>query len=174
MAGVSQSRRAFLRGRAPDPALMRPPWARLEATFLELCTKCGDCLSACPEQVLSGLADRTPTVTLGAGECTFCSACVDACASDALSLRNSPPWPDWVAVVGADCLAARGIVCQACRDSCPESAIAFAPSATALPHIADDRCTACGSCASVCPANAIDLLQINPTSLTKDYLAQHG
>jgi ferredoxin-type protein NapF len=53
----------------------------------------------------------------------------------------------------------KGIVCRACEDRCEMGAIRFIPRAghPALPKIDLARCTNCGECATVCPAQAIAL-----------------
>lgn len=149
------SLRALLRGRRPTPAAMRPPWALAEPEFLESCTRCGDCVRACPQRVL-GLGDGGfPVLLARAGECTFCRACVDACAPAALRADRDRAW-NWVVEVDARCLTHSGIVCQSCRDACAPRAIRFQPSrAVAQPQIDGDRCNACGACVAVCPAAAI-------------------
>jgi ferredoxin-type protein NapF len=59
----------------------------------------------------------------------------------------------------SDCLAARGVVCRSCGDSCPHAAIRFWPriGGPALPEILDDACTGCGACVGVCPVSAIEV-----------------
>jgi NAD-dependent dihydropyrimidine dehydrogenase PreA subunit len=57
------------------------------------------------------------------------------------------------------CLARRGIVCQSCRDACPESAIRFRPrlGRVAEPEVDLAACTGCGECVTPCPVAAIDI-----------------
>jgi ferredoxin-type protein NapF len=57
------------------------------------------------------------------------------------------------------CLPRAGISCMACRDVCEPGAIRFRPRAGGpfLPEIDAGACTGCGSCVSVCPADAIEL-----------------
>ncbi len=64
-----------------------------------------------------------------------------------------------VAAIGDACLAGAGIHCQSCGDACPEAAIRFRPrlGGPPLPEVAPDRCTGCGDCAAVCPADAVTL-----------------
>lgn len=59
--------------------------------------------------------------------------------------------------IGETCLARLGVVCQACRDACPEAAVRFPPllGRVATPLVLADACTACGACAEACPAGAI-------------------
>lgn len=57
------------------------------------------------------------------------------------------------------CLALRGIVCRSCAEHCEPGAIRLRPlpAGRALPVIDEARCTGCGECARVCPAQAIVL-----------------
>jgi ferredoxin-type protein NapF len=61
------------------------------------------------------------------------------------------PW------VGADCLAAGGVMCRSCGDVCPEGAITFPPllGRVAQPLLDAGRCTSCGECVVACPVGAL-------------------
>jgi ferredoxin-type protein NapF len=67
------------------------------------------------------------------------------------------PEPAAGARIGRSCLALNGVFCQSCADACEARAIRFAPlpGRPPVPIVADERCTACGECAAVCPAGAI-------------------
>lgn len=152
-------RRGFLlavAGRSAAPAL-RPPWTD-EAAVAEACTRCGDCLGACPTAILVAGAGGFPAVdfTAGAGECTFCGACADACRDGVFApAAGRPPWRA-AAVLGEGCLARRGVMCQSCGDACPERAIRFRPARGAAPQpTVTQDCTGCGACVSACPADAV-------------------
>ncbi|HEY0183560.1 MAG TPA: 4Fe-4S dicluster domain-containing protein [Rhodopila sp.] len=60
-------------------------------------------------------------------------------------------------VIGAACFATRGIVCQICADHCSAQAIHFRPRRGNVPEplLEQARCTGCGDCVSICPADAI-------------------
>lgn len=159
------SRMEFLRGRfrgAPSP--VRPPWALPESAFTAACRRCDDCLPVCPTQILKRGASGFPEVDfrLGKGECTFCAACLTACPEPAFDrpARNTGvrPW-NISATISTSCLALNRVVCRSCGESCESGAIRFrlAPGGIALPELMDDRCTGCGACLNVCPAQAITL-----------------
>ena len=59
--------------------------------------------------------------------------------------------------IGTACLDRRGIVCQACRDTCQPRAIRFLPlpGGASTPVVDDARCNGCGECVATCPAQAI-------------------
>ena len=82
--------------------------------------------------------------------------------------RGGEVTPPRVAI-GETCLTRLGVVCQACRDACPENAVRFPPALgrVASPVIAQDACTACGACAPACPTAAI---RVEPAGGT----ARHG
>lgn len=151
------SRRAFLLGRRAAPAALRPPWALAETDFLQRCTRCAACVTACPEQVLQHDTQGYPRFLPQRGECTFCGDCAAACGPGALDAARPQPW-DYRARVGTACLAHRGVVCQACRDACASQAIRFAPAAVpAAPQLDLARCSGCGACVGACPVNALVL-----------------
>lgn len=66
-----------------------PPWAAAYARFIDLCTRCGDCLRACPGGILVSGAGGFPNVGFGHGACTFCGDCVRACEAGALATESA-------------------------------------------------------------------------------------
>ena len=150
------SRRALLRGSFREPSPLRPPWALDESRFTDACTGCGDCIAACPEQVLARAGGGLPRFDPGRSECTFCGDCVAACEAGAFDPGLSPPWRVR-ASVGDACLPANGVVCSSCREVCPESAIRVPPGARGAATVDADRCTGCGACVGICPTGAIAL-----------------
>lgn len=65
------------------------------------------------------------------------------------------------------CVELRGVVCRRCGDSCHPRAITFRLQAggTARPLLSGERCTGCGDCLPVCPANAITLIPVERATL---------
>lgn len=154
---VDASRRGFLRGRSRPRAEIRPPWSLPESTFIDRCTRCGDCLTACPQKILVVGDGGFPTVDFTRGECTFCGACTAACQPLALVRREGlPAWP-CKALVGEACLPRRGVECRVCGDFCDVRAIRFPPrlGGSPLPDVDKDTCTGCGACVAPCPTAAI-------------------
>lgn len=154
---VDASRRGFLRGRPRPQAEIRPPWALAEEAFIDRCTRCNDCLKACPQKILVVGDGGYPTVDFSRAECTFCGDCVNACQPRALvRLDNAPPWRRQ-AVISDACLARRGVECRICGDFCDVRAIRFLPrlGGSPLPEIDSALCTGCGACVAPCPSRAI-------------------
>ena len=152
------SRRDFLRGgsktesRAPA---FRPPWTD-DVRVVAHCSACGECLSACPQNILYADGDGRPAVSFRERECTFCGACADACRDPVFDIHRGRPWPLKVSISGS-CLLMSGITCQTCTDACDASALRFdmrvRPSGAI--EIDPDACTGCGACVGVCPVSAI-------------------
>jgi ferredoxin-type protein NapF len=158
--GTDLTRRSLLRGQsrasAPQPT---PPWALDYDAFIERCTRCGDCLPVCPENIIKKGEGGFPTVDFSNRACTFCGACVDRCQSGALSRAVDPPW-QLKAQIDERCLTHQGVYCQSCRDGCDTRAIEFrlrAGEPVPKPHIDVSRCTGCGECVAVCPTNAVSV-----------------
>ncbi|ENO78397.1 ferredoxin-type protein NapF [Thauera sp. 63] len=159
MESASPSRRGFLRGRvraaAPAP---RPPWAREERDFISSCTRCDACIDACPTAILVRADGGFPAVDFSRGECTFCGDCVTHCAPRALlrPAEGDAPW-SFKASIGQACLAAAGVECRVCGETCPAGAIRFRPriGGVALPQLEAEACTGCGACFAPCPTRAI-------------------
>ncbi|NJD26166.1 MAG: ferredoxin-type protein NapF [Betaproteobacteria bacterium] len=154
---VNSSRRGFLRGRPRAEGEIRPPWAIAEAEFLSACTRCSDCIVACPQGILAAGGGNYPRVDFGRGECTFCSDCVTACRPHALlRVGDDAPWT-LRARIGDTCLPRRNVECRVCGDWCGAGAIRFAPrlGGSPLPAVDDERCTGCGACVAPCPVAAI-------------------
>jgi ferredoxin-type protein NapF len=161
MQPSNPDRRAFLRGQTGGASLpLRPPWTG-DAALAERCTRCGDCLTACPERVLIAGDGGFPAFDprAGSGACSFCGACAEACPEDLFVSMDERPW-DLIALISPEtCLAGAGIHCESCRDACPEVAVRFTPrvGGPPRPEILSDICSGCGACVGACPSAAISL-----------------
>lgn len=144
-----------------DPDLIRPPGALPEAAFLAACTRCGDCMTACPVGALTpaaaerGLAGGTPLLQPDVNACAMCSdmPCARACPTGALEV----PHDLWsrvhlasIAIDEARCIAtSRGVDCGVCARVCPAGSNALQMDASGRPRIGP-ACTGCGTCISAC------------------------
>ncbi|WP_035853497.1 ferredoxin-type protein NapF [Deefgea rivuli] len=161
---MDPSRRNLLFGRKPQtPNAPPPPWAVPQ--FLDRCTRCGDCVSACPTQIIKVGAGGFPNVDFSAGECTFCGDCASACTPQALLHSEAAPW-SLRANISESCLAEQGIECRICGEACDERAIRFelAIGKVAHPHIKTEQCTGCGACLAPCPSQSIRILELTELS----------
>lgn len=162
MTESAVSRRQFLRGDLRGSRVgIRPPWALPEAAFTARCTRCDDCIAACPASLIVRGSGGYPEMDFGRGGCTFCSECVAACKAGAFRPQAAGSLTAWAqrAAIGAGCLAARGVVCRACGDHCEARAIRFrlAPAGRSFAQVDLGRCTGCGACVGVCPVQAVTM-----------------
>ncbi len=152
--------------------VIRPPGALPEAAFLAACTRCGDCMTACPVGALSPLGDDhglmtgTPLLRPDVNACAMCAdmPCARACPTGALEA----PDDGWsrvqlasIAIDESRCIAtSRALECGVCARVCPGGPSALAIDAVGHPLIGP-ACTGCGTCISACVTlpSAIHLTQ---------------
>jgi len=53
------------------------------------CTKCGKCVSGCPEKALSFSSDEIRIVVVDSAQCTRCGACVEMCPPGAIAMARA-------------------------------------------------------------------------------------
>ncbi len=161
---------AFLRQPPTAPAarsrarqvipVLRPPGAVAEADFLAGCTRCGDCIRACPHQAIRLAPERlrsaagTPFIDPIEQPCLMCAdtPCITACTPAVLRRQPEAPVPaiGLARIATVDCLAHQGTTCTTCSERCPvEGAIRLTGN---RPLVVPDLCTGCGICHHVCPA----------------------
>lgn len=154
---IDPARRRFLTGRSGTLAeALRPPWVVVDR-FLDLCTRCGACVGACPERIVKRGSGGFPELDFQRGECTFCGKCAAACPEPLFDIAAPKPW-DAAAFISDRCLPRRGVICQSCKDACQAAAIIVAPARVPIPTVDIDRCTGCGACVAICPVDAIDVV----------------
>lgn len=175
------STRARLDGGTPFHPI-RPPGSVPERAFLQMCIRCGECLQACPNDVLQALAFEqgleglwTPYVVANWSGCEpSCNNCGQVCPTGAV--RAIPLEEKRVARMGlacvneATCLPCTGQEeCQLCVEVCAASgydAIEFMTVGTQMdemgvpiegtgmlaPVVVAEKCVGCGLCQSRCHA----------------------
>jgi ferredoxin-type protein NapG len=151
---------------------IRPPFAITELDFLLSCTRCDDCIEACPHDVIFPLASRlgknvagTPALDLLNKGCHLCEdwSCVTACEKDALVLpktsndededaKNDEPVPPprlaFASINTETCFPYSGPECGACNNTCPiPDALQWDQQ---RPIINQEACVGCGLCREVC------------------------
>lgn len=149
----------------PTIPVHRPPGAIDEFQFLAGCTRCGDCMTACPYDAIIKAPERlgsvagTPVIEADAAACMMCVdfPCIASCEPGVL-VDSIPPIMGTARVTEHLCLAHHHTTCTVCSERCPvDTAITLTDG---KPIINEDICTGCGVCRYVCPApeNAILLL----------------
>ncbi len=168
-AKPDMSRRFFLKGQVSRSSKaistpVRPPWALNESLFVESCSRCSDCISACPQGIIFTGDAGFPEVSFKQGECTFCTDCIKVCktgALDASALSQQTALQAWNLDVSfqSNCLSLNSVVCRACGDNCEAQAIRFKLKVGGIsePLISQDDCTGCGACVAVCPVDAVKI-----------------
>ncbi|QDT67481.1 quinol dehydrogenase periplasmic component [Planctomycetes bacterium MalM25] len=146
--------------------VFRPPGAIEEAEFLAGCTRCGDCITACPYDAIHNAPERlgervaaTPIIEADTQACLMCEdfPCIASCEPGVLTDRI-PPVMGTAVVTEHLCLAYHHTTCTVCSERCPvEGAILLTDG---KPTVIEAACTGCGVCRYVCPApeNAILLM----------------
>lgn len=142
------------------PMLIRPPGALLESKFTKLCSRCGECIKACPYIALQPVInasefDRgTPCLRVGTSYCRFCAdfPCINACQTGALILKEGPRKIGTAVPQRSKCLRVQDVGCDACKKICDKTfkAISFAGK-NQEPAIDKNVCSGCGACLVVCP-----------------------
>lgn len=145
------------------PPLVPPPGALNIERFFDACTRCGDCVDACHQDVIL-IADARHGVNAGLPyldvenhkPCYLCTrpVCADACESGALSPITQAQIRLGTARLLTDrCLAWNDTPCTACLDACflPIPAVLVADDGRVV--IDPELCTGCGMCFHACPTS---------------------
>jgi len=152
------SRRSFFQASFQQENSIRPPWAVSEDKFIELCTRCDECINVCPEKIISKGSGGFPVVNFIDSGCELCEDCVEVCQTKALAIRsgNGLAWSHKVKVT-EKCLPLQGVICRSCYEACDEEAISFTLVAgkTPEPELNLENCNGCGFCIAMCPVDAI-------------------
>jgi len=179
---VSASSMRTLVTLTPEKRKLRPPGAKPEDVFNNLCIRCNSCVQACPTGGLEAAAIDispvqmlTPVLSGRKGGCDYnCNACGKVCPSGAiehLSLHEKRR-----TVIGHARLERKRCIpyakqesCLACYSACPLDAVNLkeAPiklrwgDRLLLPVVNDVRCTGCGLCEAVCPVEG-SAIKVHP------------
>jgi len=186
-----------------DAHLLRPPGARAEPEFLELCVRCGECLKVCPQNALhpallqAGLEGLwTPLVVPRIGYCEpSCTLCSQVCPTGAIQPLTAPERAERVTLGVAvfdrsRCLPwAQGESCSVCEEMCPVS-----PKAIRLgwiithdwrgqevevlaPTVRPGWCIGCGICENKCPLegeSAVRVIRQRESRHASSFESYHG
>lgn len=171
--GLLARRAGAARGAA---APLRPPGAIEEDRFTGLCSRCGNCVRACPSRILrpdtgrAGLAGLLAPVVLYRGDyCREdCRACTAVCASGAIRKMDLEEKRRYVIgealVDGSLCLVTLGVKdCDACARACPFRAVEMRWDEelyVGYPLVDPEKCNGCGACEVVCPAGEVKAIGV--------------
>lgn len=174
-----------------DPT--RPPGALPEPDFLATCTKCGQCVTACPFGTLK-LATGGDEVPIGTPyftprdvPCEMCDdvPCARACPSGSLDPKveiNEAQMGLAVLLDQENCLAFKGLRCEACYRACPVMGEAITldlkpqertgKHAYFLPVVHSDACTGCGKCERACVME-VQAIRVLPRAFALGVVGDH-
>ncbi|MGX9520080.1 ferredoxin-type protein NapF [Vibrio mediterranei] len=130
----------------------RPPKAVDELLYQQICNACGDCVKACPEQVIA-IEDELARLVLDYGYCSQCGECSQVCPTGALHGQDNdtgliPQFSD-------GCQNALFSDCHLCQEACPKQAISI--TSYSLPELDKKACDGCGRCKQGCPFSAVSM-----------------
>lgn len=131
---------------------LRPPGAVGDDLFLERCTKCNDCVTACPPGAITAHPqDGTPVLFADQSPCLLCEdlPCITACGTEALlPVEGIHHVRMGIATVSQRlCTASQG--CHACVSKCPTGALETDFASLHL-SVVKEVCVGCGMCEMVC------------------------
>ncbi|MBN2270015.1 MAG: 4Fe-4S binding protein [Sedimentisphaerales bacterium] len=171
-AGCAAAVRRIGPERAPS---LRPPGALDEATFVGLCTRCGNCIRACPHGIIErNLGEKgwagilTPVLSFENDYCREdCTRCTEICPAGAI-IRIPPDEKSNVRIglprVDMDiCLLSEDKECSACMRWCPYEAISYIfskESYSLIPVIDPKKCNGCGACQTACPTRPTKAIRV--------------
>ena len=154
-----------------DRPWLRPPGAIPEKEFREACSKCNQCVSACPVYAIhidySGDEGAGfPYIDADAQACTLCDGqpCMPACPTGALAIVEREQidmgTANWFEQT---CRITQGEDCTICLDDCPIGRTAIELQDGRI-HVFEEGCTGCGLCQNHCPTDPKSIIVIPKSS----------
>lgn len=156
------------------PRFFRPPASINGSIFNTLCVRCGNCIKACPTDIIihhSGKRDitawMTPEITFeNKGYCLKdCNLCGTVCPTGSISpfsiAAKKKLFIAGIKIGLDDCLLTELKECDRCKSACSYNAIQIVSTKHSLmmKPVADlSKCVGCGACAAICPAETIDMI----------------
>ena len=153
-----------------------PPGSIGVRRFLDRCTACHLCVSACPKHVLQpavfeyGLEGlMKPRMDFTASFCDFdCTKCVDVCPDGALErIPVAQKQAEQLGLAyfdpGKCIVTTKGTDCAACSEHCPTKAVYTVPYGNnlRLPTVDRDMCIGCGACEYACPVQPVKAIEVS-------------
>ena len=152
--------------------LLRPPGAISEKQFLQACSRCDECIHACPKDAIQRapkkmgfLVFNTPYIDPMRNPCVMCTdlPCISACPDEALlPVQELTDVNMGYAILDKKkCQAYGESFCQQCVIDCPVPGAIF--QVDDKPVIDKNICTGCGVCMRSCSTVNIPLaIKIKP------------
>jgi len=149
-----------------------PPGSSGLRAFMERCTGCQLCVSACPNQVLSAVDSGSntlrPAMSFERGFCRVnCVSCSTLCPTGAIrpiTMEQKSAIQIGRAIVdGERCIIETDkVACTACSRACPTGAAALAGKEDGPKRLAvnPERCIGCGACEYVCPVRPLAAVRV--------------
>lgn len=180
---------------AREGVALRPPFALAQAAqFAAACIRCGQCVQACPydmlhlASLLSPLEAGTPYFVARDKPCEMCEdiPCAKACPSGALDNQATDIRQARMGLAvlldHESCLNWQGLRCDVCYRVCPliDKAITLelqrnertGKHALFIPTVHSEACTGCGKCEEACVLEEA-AIKVLPWSLAKGKLGKH-
>ena len=153
-----------------------PPGSKSIQQFMEACTACQLCVSACPTRVLqpsfleygfTGMMQ--PRLDYHASFCNFdCVKCTEVCPTGAiLPLTEEQKHITQIGLVRLEldnCVVqTENTACGACAEHCPTQAVRMVPyqDGLTIPEIHVEHCVGCGACEYICPTRPYRAIYID-------------
>lgn len=149
--------------------VLRPPGALQEADFTSVCTRCGRCFKACPNNALRPMpvtygfeCFETPYIIPREANCVLCLTCQEVCPIGAIARVPL----EQIQMGRADLDKLRCIawnnnkLCLICGEQCP--VLAIEGDDQHRPAVLLDKCVGCGSCEKACPVDGEAAIRILP------------
>jgi len=168
---MDASRRSLLKGNFHQLTykIKRLPWLTSLDDFLDQCTQCGECISACETGIIRKDLNQFPAIDFSNNECTFCAKCVQVCDQLMFVPVTANPW-NYVATIKESCLTNSGVVCSSCKEACDYDAISihYEFGQVPKPIVNSEACRGCGACESACPNTAIEIFSETEISTAEE------
>jgi len=179
-------------GQVAPKGLIRPPGTLPEMDFLARCSRCGECMAACPTNTLQPIwLDAgfmglfSPGLNLRRCYCSpECRMCGEVCPTDAIrSLsKDERIWAKTgtAVIFRRKCLAwEQQKSCMVCDEVCPYKAVEFRKepgNPVPVPQVREEKCAGCGYCEHFCPVQNQSAIVVTPMGALRmsegSYIAQ--